>query len=353
VDRLRWLGGYVRQGKKGPVFIIEKVVGGRHFHVSTKCRTERAALRELERFESNPDGYDPRRRFEKSDDVPMTAELIDEHERWQLQVKRNTPEHVTACGTYLEAWLLELAGRDLRTLRLIDLKATLAKWKTAERHRVIAIKGFYRWLRQEKGLVRHAEDPTLDLPVPAARPAKLKRRRAVPFEHVEKALSILRGEVHDVLRLLAATGLHISEAARFAAGGELFEPTPEQKGKGVVANLAVKHKSGQLHVVALTDQGALDAAKRLREAGRIPARTVLRDALQVACRQVKVPPFNMGVMRHSVATWLAQRGEPLSAIADFLGHRSPRTTASFYRDLGHTALALDVPKPQPVLKLIS
>ncbi len=352
MDRQRWLGGYVRQGKRGPVFIIEKVVGGRHFHVSTKCRTERAALRELERFESAPTRYDPRRRFEAADEVPLTAELIDEHERWQLSAKRNTPEHVTACGTYLEAWLLELAGRDLRTLRLVDLKDALRTWKTAERHRVITIKGFYRWLRQEKGLVRHSEDPTLDLPVPTARPAKLQRRRAVPFEHVEKALGILRGEVADVLRLLAATGIHLSEAARFASAGELFAPTPEQQGKGVVANLAVKHKSGQLHVVALTDEAALEAAKRLRDAGSIPARTVLRDSLHVACRQAGVPAFNMGVMRHSVATWLAQRGVPLAAIADFLGHRSPRTTAAFYRDLGHTALALDVPKPRATLKLI-
>src|SRR5262245_36309832 len=55
-ERQRWLGGYVRHGKSGPVFWLERWLDGVHFHVSTRRRTERAALRELERFEKDPHG---------------------------------------------------------------------------------------------------------------------------------------------------------------------------------------------------------------------------------------------------------------------------------------------------------
>ena len=52
----------------------------------------------------------------------------------------------------------------------------------------MALKGFTAWLRREKGLLKRGEDPTLDLQVPHAEPEKLRRRKAVPFAHVQKLL---------------------------------------------------------------------------------------------------------------------------------------------------------------------
>lgn len=342
--RKTWLGGYVRQGKKGGVYVIERWIQGKHFHLSTRCRTERAALAHLEIFEADPSAYDPRLVGKTAEGVFMTAELIAAHERWQLDVKKNTEAHVHDSGKYLEGWLLELHGKDLRTLRASDLKNHLARWKTARRHRVIAIKGFFRWLRQEQGLLRHSEDATLDLAVPAAKPAKLERKRAVEWEHVRKALAKLSGPALDVMRVLVATGMHVTEVERFATEGELFIPTPEQKTKGVLMNLAVKHKGGQLHIVALTDEEALAAAQRIKKAGAIVSKSWLAESLWNACDAAGVPRFGPGVMRHSVATWLALDGVPLPAISDMLGHRSTATTAKFYRDMGHTAVALPVRK---------
>lgn len=335
--RRKWLGGYVRRG----TFIIERWVGGQHFHISTRCRLERAALEQLARFEADPESYRPGGDGEA---VVMNADLVDEHERWQLAVKRNTAKHVANCGTYLEGWMMAFDGTDLRHVTVADLKRELGQWPTAQRYRTIAIKGFFRWLRQEKGLLKHSEDASLDLAVPRVSPAKLRRKRALERTHVERAYAQLRpGPARDVVRLQAATGLHFSEVVRFASEGELFPPTPEQRKGGVLANLAVKHKTGALHVVALVDRDVFEAAGRLKGQA-LPSIAAVNWAVEAACRAAKVPTWTIGVLRHSVATWLAFAGTPLAQIAELLGHRSPTTTANFYRDMGHTAASVHVPK---------
>lgn len=318
-----------------------------HFHVSTRCRTERAALEQLARFESDPNNYDPRGTPRREDSaVRITAELIDDYERYQVDVRRNTKPHAASVAEYLAHWMVALDGRDVRTLRATDFRQMLGEWKTAKRYRAGAIKGFMRWLREERGLITGAEDGARDFRIPKATPAKLRRKRALDFRQVEAALAMLRGPTRDVLRVLMATGLHVTELRRFAAEGELFGPTPENAAAGVLANLAMKHKSGQLHVVALRQQDAVDAAERLKKAGRLPANEQLRVEVFAACDAASVERFGLGVIRHSVATWLAEKGVALAQIADFLGHRSPRTTAAFYRDMGHTALPLPVPAPR-------
>lgn len=338
--RRKWLGGYVRQGKKGQVFVIERWLHGVHHHVSTKCRTERAALRELEKFEANPTGYSPHA-VSRREQLVLTPELVDEYERWQRNVKRTTRSHARDCARYLEAWMLEFAGRDVRTLSLHEhIKPALGAWRTARHNRIVALKGFTAWLRREKGLLTRAEDPTLDLQVPPSRPEKLRRRKAIAREVVEATLPHLRPDVRDLVVLLAATGLHVSEVRRFVDSGELYAPAEHQQ--DVVANLSVVHKSGRLHTVALT-RDALDAAQRLKASG-IPSHSVVWFDTRAACDKAGVPHWNVGSLRHSVATWLAEAGVPLAAISEQLGHRDPRTTSDFYRDMGHGAKALPIPR---------
>jgi hypothetical protein len=58
----KWLGGYVRLNGNGTkTYVIEKWLSGCRAHVSTGCATERAALKELERFElcGDPAAYCP------------------------------------------------------------------------------------------------------------------------------------------------------------------------------------------------------------------------------------------------------------------------------------------------------
>lgn len=365
-SRRKWLGGYVREGKRGSVFVIERWVGGVHFHLSTRCRTERAALKELEVFESAPAKYRPGAKARANTGSVITPELIDEYERWVVSARRGTSDYARDCARYLEQWMHVFAGRDLRDIDLHrDIKTALDRWQAAaiadtknprrkaaptgaRKTRIVALKGFTAWLRREKGLLKRAEDPTLDLQVPQAKPEKLRRKKVVPFAHVQALLPHLRAECRDTLVLLANTGLHVAEVRRFALDGELFDATPERRAEGAKAMLAVKHKTGRLHVVALTTDEAVDAAKRIRVAGWAPSHSLLWHSMKAACATAAIPSFNAGVLRHSVATWLAEAGVPLAAISDQLGHRDPRTTSDFYRDMGGQARAL----PLPVLRVV-
>jgi hypothetical protein len=45
--------------RSGPTYIIRKRIAGHLYSKSTRCTTLRAALKELERFEQNPAGYEP------------------------------------------------------------------------------------------------------------------------------------------------------------------------------------------------------------------------------------------------------------------------------------------------------
>lgn len=345
--RRRWLGGYVRATKAGPVFVIERTVAGTPFHVSTRCRTERAALKELERFEASPHGYRPGGvpRKAPSGPVALTAELIVEYVDWLENVKRTTRDHALDCERYLGQWADVFDRRDLRTLTLHeDIKPALAAWPTARKTRVVALKGFTAWLRREKGLLERRDDPTLDLQVPQSKPEKLRRRKAIPFSVVQATLPKLPDDVRDLVLVLAATGLHVSELRRFAQGeGGLHEPLPAQRAQGVKATLSVRHKTGRLHVVALTTDEALEAAKRIAKAGKVASHSTQWWALREAGAS-----WNVGSLRHSVATWLHEAGWSLQAIAEQLGHRDPRTTSDFYRDMGLTAKPLPLPHLQLV-----
>ena len=48
--RATWLGGFIRENEDGePIYVIRKRVDGHQYEVSTRCHTERAALKQLER----------------------------------------------------------------------------------------------------------------------------------------------------------------------------------------------------------------------------------------------------------------------------------------------------------------
>ena len=361
--RRKWLGGYVREGKRGAVFIIERWIHGTHFHISTKCRTEKAAQAELVRFEMDPGGYQPQSSAEDGRRLcVITPELIAEYEQYQRNIKKTTTSHARDCARYLEHWALRFGGRDLRRLNLHrDIIAPLDEWQTAaindtsnprrkisttggRKSRVVALKGFTAWLRRVKGLLKRAEDPTLDLQVPRAEPEKLRRKKVVPFVRVQAIVPHIRADCLDTLLVISNTALHLTELRRFAQDGELFEPSPEKKAEGARAMLAVKHKGGRLHIVSLTTDEAFGAAKRIRMGGWAPSHSVMWFAMRAACAAAGVEAFNAGVLRHSVATWLHDGGTKLTDISEQLGHRDPRTTADFYREMGGQARVLALPR---------
>lgn len=338
-NRETWPGGYIRTGARGRrVFIIERFVGGRRFHVSTRCSTLTAAMKQLERFETSPDLYHP---AGHDSGLRLTAELALEYAKHQVATGC-TKEWAKEMGRCLTAWLTVLGTRDLRGLSLHkDIKPALEAWPKRKAQRIKALKGFCRWLRVEKGLLRHSEDPTVDLRVPQPSPERFRRRKVVAPEDVAAVLKVLPQPARDVLHLLTATAWHLSEVRRFVTAGELVE----RAGGPVLAVLLTRHKSGELTRTPLVFAEHLDTAKRLRAMADLPTRMTFSRQMRAACDEAGVPRFGMGVMRHSVLTWASERGATLGAAAAFAHHHNESTTRRFYVDMAEPVA------PIPVLQL--
>jgi len=334
----KWEGGYIRQKQGGrPVYVIERVVGGRRFHVSTGASTLGAAVRHLARFEANPSAYSPS--GDAQDALRLSAELVLEYRAHQLQ-KGLTREWADTAARCLADWTEALGRADLRAVELRALRDALGRWPRSQDKHIKALKGFCRWLRQERGLLRHAEDASLDLRVPQYRPEQWKRRKVVPHEDVSAVLRLLPQPIRDMLHLLTATAWHVSEVRRFASAGEIVRPT-----HGPLAVLVVRHKSGELHRTPLHHPEHLEAAMRLRGAS-LPSRVTTARQMRRACDEARAPRFGLGVMRHSVLTWAHERGASAQQTSEFAGHKSTATTRRHYLDLAVPTVSV------PVLRLL-
>ncbi len=341
-----WPGYIHRQANGLDLFIIEKMIRGRRYHVSTGASTITAAKVQLDRFQANPTIYDPR--GGDGDRLLITAKLVAEWKAFQF-AKGNSGRYVRDQARKLAKWTEKLAGADLREITLRNLKEGL-RGLPARKHHIIALKSFCTWLRTEKGLLTTAQDASLDLKVPQASPEKHRRRKVVPWDNVEKLLAWLDAQAiedakrerlptdklepgedlrrrRDCLLLLTATGWHVTELERFIRGGEVLR----QASGDVIAVLVVKHKGGELARTPITHREHLEAAERLRKSECVPRN--LQKEHVVACRAAGIPSFGLGVMRHSVATWAVEAGASPAAVSQFLGHKDPRTTSKFYIDL--------------------
>ncbi len=331
-----WPGGHIRRGKRGDVYVIERRIGGTHFHVSTRAHTLGAAMKHLERFEANPDAYAP---SEGRVGVAMTSGLVIEYRDWQIDVRECTSAWAHDCKRYLSDWIDDLAGRDLRKLDLQKhIKPALAKRKSSQPHRVIALKGFFKWLRKEKGLLKHHEDVTLDLAIPKRRAQKLSKARNVTIERVRAIAAHLPEHVKDLVVLLMGTGWHLTEARRFVIGGELVEVARD----GVLAVLITKHKGGRLTRTPLRTVEHFEAAKRMKARGRFLDRNTVGYHMERAAKKAGVDPFSLGSMRHSVGTWAIEGGARMKDVAEFLDHRSPNTTSDFYANAAVPTVSIPV-----------
>jgi site-specific recombinase XerD len=336
----RWPGGRIHIQKDGrPLYVIARTIRGERFHLSTRAHNLTAAMKQLERFEADPHGYSPAG-VEGDEPLMLTNELILEHHAWSLNVRRNSRHHANDVAHRLSEWMEELGRRDLRKLTMRnDIKPALNRWETNRQHRIIALKSFYAWLRKEKHLLISAEDPTLDLPVPQAIPEKHQRKKVVEQSRVRAAWRQLKGGYADMLEVLAATGMHVSELERFIRQPEAHLVY----GKRPLATLVTRHKSGDWTRIPLSDAAQVRAAERLKERGTVPR--WFRLHLKEACQRAGVEVFTPGVLRHSVATHAVQKGAKPADVADMLGHRDKRTTEKFYIDAA-------IPRGQvPVMKM--
>lgn len=344
----RWPGGRIHMQSDGrELFIIARTITSRRpdgskatrrFHISTRCHTITAAMKQLERFEADPWSYSPIGAVEVAG-VQLTAELIMEHRKWSLEVRRNTRSHANNVAHRLTEWQDVIGDLDLRRLTLREhIRPALDSWPTCRRLRIIALKSLFAWLRRERHLVVNAEDPTLDLAVPQATPEKAHRRKAVDESRVRAAWRKLDGDAADMLEVLAHTGMHVSELERF-----IRAPTSQLVVRGRNrATLITLHKSGVMTRIPMEGPAAIAAAQRLRKTGTVCSRFHLK--LAAACKAARIEPFTPGVLRHSVATHAVKKGATPDAVAAMLHHKDRRTTEKFYIDVAAPVLAVPVMK---------
>jgi len=341
-DRAEWerRGGRVRFDRKGrPVYVIRKQIGGQRFEVSTRRHTLGAALAEWERFEKDPEGYQPGGP-QRAAAVYLDAKLSEEFLAWSEAPDGggNTARWVGQQRLYLATWAEALRGVDLRRASLVEHILPPLKKATSRPQRIATLKRLYSWLRKVRHTLTPSEDPTLDtLSVPQNRPEQLRRPKAVPREHVQLAIEHLASDRwRDLLRVLAGSGMHVSELERFAADGTI-EPLPRDgRAEGAAGVLVLPStKSGEPLRVAVSEE-VLAAAGRVLKAGPFD-RQHFAKALASACDAVKrpdggvgIPRFGAGQLRHSIATWAINAGADPATVAAFLGHKSPRTTKRFY-----------------------
>ncbi len=327
-----WRGGAIwRSGDGTLTYVIRRQVGGKRWQLSTRCTNERAALEHLERFERDPEGYDPASSL-TGDPIRLDLQLSRDFLRWSLETKGNSKEWVGKQRGYLAWWMGQLRGKDLRRVTLATELVPALDDVPSRKQRIEVIKALYGWLREERHVLRAAEDPTLDLAVPQARPEQWKTPKAIPVAHHRKVMKVVAKEWRPHLLVLAGTGWHVTEL-RFAAGGEVGAmPRSARRGYGAAAVLTCpRRKSGEMQRTLVSAEVAT-AARKVLAAGAFWKRPFYL-AVAEACTKAKVPKFEPGQYRHSVATWAIEKGDDPAAVAAFLGHKSPSTTRRFYATL--------------------
>ncbi len=344
--RVKGWPGYVHRQANGlDLFIIEKQINGQRYHVSTCANTITAALKQLEQFQAAPAEYNPGASLYGEGGLAFDGQLVIDYFNYLVGStkkggKGNGRKHSRQMLNRMTEWCTDLRGKDLKKLDLGRDIIPVLNRRTNRKNRIIALKGFFRWLRTVEHLLKSQHDPTLDLPVPVSEPEQNLYTKVVPFEHVLAVAPLLSTRARDMLNLLVATGWHISEAERFIReplGEVMLDPPkpPNQVGPPALAALIMKHKSGDQTSTPITSQDHLESAIRLKASGEFPNQSRLNQQLREACAAARidgkpVPKFTLGVMRHSVATWAVEEGATVKEVAVFLHHKSPSTTRKFY-----------------------
>lgn len=332
----KWPGGriWVRGDGVG-IYVIRRKVNGRPYCVSTRCTSERAALKQLERFEADPEGYTPS--GVRGDAIILTEDLARAFLAWSKNEKGNSVEWVAKQRRFLKWWAKQLGRRDLRRVSLRDhIQPALDREKNPK-HRIETLKALYGWLRKKRHWISAAEDPTYGtLAVPQGRPEQWKTSKVIPREAHDAVIGSITQPWRDMLTVLAGTGWHVTELARFCRDGIVADlPSSASLAHGAFKVLVCpRRKSGEMQRTAVTAEVA-EAGARLRKRGTFST-IRLHKAVTAACDAAMVPRFSPGRYRHTVATWAVEQGADPAAVAAFLGHKSPSTTRRFYATLAVT-----------------
>jgi integrase len=380
----KWEGGRVREGRGGAeVFVIEKYIG-KPYVVTLDVDSPELAKAHLDLFTANPVAYLESRGKVAEEAWEKLRAAQDAAEKpeglfMRGQLIQDFLDHQEAAGTdrdyrksqlrYLKQWAKVLDGRDLRQVSVTDLKSKLRGWKTAVHARKVAIKSFYTWLETGaedpatgQPLITSAQNAGRALQMEKPRAAKLsKENLLIPLKTIEAVYSKITSQrVRDQLCILAKTGLHQSELARFAQGknkkGDVIGKLRVVKPKnGIAGVMHVVHKNGHEHLMALDEQ-CVAAAQRLQNVGKAIDRWAMARSIEAAVDAIsrepgktakgsktvqRVDPFVPKFLRHSygthaevlgrVVTYPKRRGVDRDTIRRSLGHRDEQMFEEHYR----------------------
>ena len=311
--------------------------------IALDVATEAEALVELALFIREPLAYQTARqqRAAKAEELAtkgarLDAESIGDFLAYCKGEKLSDGYVKYTLAPYLREWALALGGKELRKVDGVrELRPILERWKTAGHKRVIALKAFTAWAREEAGKLARRDDPTLDLKVPSVK-GRPMAERAFTAEQIEKFYAVLTDysfangydelahvpedapqktidlqPIRDVFVLRAKCGMHGTEIERLARGEGAIRVL---EGAGeIVATLVFPHKNGGEHVVSV-DAQALAAAQRLRALGKTPSRVTTGRAVR---RIVTKHPGARGVRPREPPTlvyyprrrWASRHGE--------------------------------------------
>ncbi len=335
----RWAGGRVAQGRHGRTWIIEKMVRGERYTLALDVASEKEALAELALFRRDPKAYlASSQPSDEPEGVGIHPDLVARFLA-HLEEKGRTPKYRRDCQHYLAAWAEVLGDATFQELELHHLKTALAKTKKARPQRIATLKSYCSFLREE-GLLKSADDPTLELKVPQARAERAVRTKGYSMPTVQAHYGAVSVQaVRDVIVLRAKAGMHGSEIDRIATGA--CEVREVKGAEPIVATVRFIHKRGDVHTQSL-DVQMFAAVQRLMARGSAPVDSYVRKALRAAAKELGLSSkeaIKPGELRHSFVDWAQTSGErftpdgggvPLADIGAAIGHKSAMTTNRFY-----------------------
>lgn len=325
----RWKGGRTYTDRDGQTrYVIEKMRRGQRYAVTLPPGVASPDA-ELALFLRDPDGYAERSAdtgLRPQDGAVLTRDEVKRFREHQTQ-EQLSDSHVAGTAGYLEQWVTDLEGRDLRRVPVDDLYTILGRYETARYYRATALKAYCTWLVARQRLPLENSARLLRVkPNGAARLRGLVGYTAEQIETFYAAISNQR--VRDVFLIAAKCGMHGTEVQRIARGDVEITEIAHSR---IAAVLRFWHKSGRDHRQSI-DAQTLAAVRRLRATGA-PCKEQLHEAIHATARRLQRPPVFLRYLRHSWATLCELDGEKVtlngsgrgmsrSDVAAAAGHRT-------------------------------
>lgn len=148
-----------------------------------------------------------------------TGWLVLDFLTWSRDVKKNTAKWVHSQKLYLDGWKKKLGRVDLRRLSYTDQVKPAMDGQGAYRQRAATILALLPVAPPHRRHLPRGGSRPRRFYLPEPRAEQATPRKAVPRDVYLKALEHLIGMPRDLLLLQGGTGMHVSEAYRFAVEG--------------------------------------------------------------------------------------------------------------------------------------